>query len=48
MIAVVCCTGCSETNKTDNASGSADTAVLKEDPGNTLNASPVNDTTVKH
>jgi hypothetical protein len=48
----LCCTlllfaSCSDTNKKDNTTNSPDTAVLKTDTANTLNANPINDTTIK-
>lgn len=37
---------CQENNQPANTTNNADTAVLVDDPSNTLNASPVNDTLV--
>ncbi len=35
---------CSNNDKAANTTTNADTAILVDDPGNTLNANPVNDT----
>lgn len=37
---------CGETTKKDNVTNDPDTAVLKEDTANRLNANPINDTTI--
>jgi hypothetical protein len=39
---------CEETVKKDNVTNDPDTAVLKEDPENKLNANPINDTVMNH
>ena len=47
IIMSVAVASCSNNNKAANTTTNADTAVLVNDQANNLNASPVNDTTVK-
>ncbi|MES2702049.1 MAG: hypothetical protein V4649_05390 [Bacteroidota bacterium] len=45
-LCLVACMSCTETTKTETSTNNADTAVLVQDTANTLNATPVNDTTL--